>query len=181
MMMTKIKRCARSETGTLPLEHRLARRLLRFEVIGGPYDASPPADDPALRRLRPRPRRAAERPRRTAAELQTSASRRVTITAAGGQRLQRALWRRSSKAATVYVGCMGGWGRTGLFLALMVKALMPGVATRSLYVRENYRPARGRDGDSSSLRRGVRRQRRCGGWFRQDAPGASPPRGSIRN
>lgn len=38
----------------------------------------------------------------------------------------------------VYVGCMGGWGRTGLFLALMAKAA--GIASPVDYVRENYTP-----------------------------------------
>lgn len=38
----------------------------------------------------------------------------------------------------VYVGCMGGWGRTGLFLALMAKAA--GIPDPVEYVRENYTP-----------------------------------------
>lgn len=38
----------------------------------------------------------------------------------------------------VYVGCMGGWGRTGLFLALMAKAA--GVEQPVKYVREHYTP-----------------------------------------
>jgi len=36
----------------------------------------------------------------------------------------------------VYVGCMGGWGRTGLFLALLAKAC--GVANPIWYVRQMY-------------------------------------------
>ncbi len=36
----------------------------------------------------------------------------------------------------VYVGCMGGWGRTGLFLALLAKVC--GVDQPVTYVRENY-------------------------------------------
>lgn len=36
----------------------------------------------------------------------------------------------------VYVGCQGGWGRTGLFLALMAK--VAGVADPVAYVREHY-------------------------------------------
>lgn len=39
---------------------------------------------------------------------------------------------------SVYVGCMGGWGRTGLFLALMAKAA--GVPDPVDYVREVYTP-----------------------------------------
>ena len=39
---------------------------------------------------------------------------------------------------TVYVGCMGGWGRTGLFLALLAKVC--GVEHPVTYVRENYSP-----------------------------------------
>jgi hypothetical protein len=36
----------------------------------------------------------------------------------------------------VYVGCMGGWGRTGLFLALLAKAA--GIEDPIGYVRQNY-------------------------------------------
>ena len=38
----------------------------------------------------------------------------------------------------VYVGCMGGWGRTGLFLALLAKVC--GEATPIPYVRTHYTP-----------------------------------------
>lgn len=38
----------------------------------------------------------------------------------------------------VYVGCMGGWGRTGLFLALMAKAV--GIDDPVGYVRKHYTP-----------------------------------------
>lgn len=38
----------------------------------------------------------------------------------------------------VFVGCMGGWGRTGLFLALMAKAV--GIADPVSYVRQHYTP-----------------------------------------
>lgn len=38
----------------------------------------------------------------------------------------------------VYIGCMGGWGRTGLFMALIAKAA--GVADPVEYVRINYTP-----------------------------------------
>lgn len=39
---------------------------------------------------------------------------------------------------SVYVGCMGGWGRTGLFLALIAKAV--GIADPVKYVRSTYTP-----------------------------------------
>ena len=38
----------------------------------------------------------------------------------------------------VYVGCMGGWGRTGLFLALLAKAA--GIENPIEYVRSHYTP-----------------------------------------
>jgi hypothetical protein len=42
------------------------------------------------------------------------------------------------KSERVYVGCMGGRGRTGLFLACLAKAF--GVENPVLYVREHYYP-----------------------------------------
>jgi hypothetical protein len=36
----------------------------------------------------------------------------------------------------VYIGCQGGWGRTGLFLALLAKTC--GVENPIMYVRQNY-------------------------------------------
>ena len=39
---------------------------------------------------------------------------------------------------TVYVGCVGGWGRTGLFMALLAKAA--GVDNPVEYVRRHYTP-----------------------------------------
>ena len=39
---------------------------------------------------------------------------------------------------TVWVGCMGGWGRTGLFLALLAKAC--GIEDPIGYVRKHYTP-----------------------------------------
>lgn len=37
----------------------------------------------------------------------------------------------------VYVGCMGGWGRTGLFLGLIVKVMRPDVEPVQ-YVKKHY-------------------------------------------
>jgi hypothetical protein len=45
--------------------------------------------------------------------------------------LDKALW-----GVPVYVGCMGGWGRTGLILAIIAKAA--GVKDPVGFVRENY-------------------------------------------
>lgn len=42
------------------------------------------------------------------------------------------------KRGTIYVGCYGGWGRTGLFLACLAKAC--GIAEPVKYVREHYTP-----------------------------------------
>lgn len=41
-----------------------------------------------------------------------------------------------ARGCQVYVGCMGGWGRTGLFLSLMAKTA--GIAAPIVYVRKNY-------------------------------------------
>lgn len=54
---------------------------------------------------------------------------------------ERALIRAFAAAISgdpVYVGCMGGWGRTGLFLALMAK--VAGVPDPVGYVRKHYTP-----------------------------------------
>lgn len=40
--------------------------------------------------------------------------------------------------SAVYVGCAGGWGRTGLFLALLAKAA--GIKAPVAYVRNHYTP-----------------------------------------
>lgn len=40
------------------------------------------------------------------------------------------------RGRTLYVGCMGGMGRTGLFLAVLAKAM--GVPNPVKFVRENY-------------------------------------------
>ena len=46
--------------------------------------------------------------------------------------------RAAIRGKPVYVGCMGGWGRTGLFLALLAKAA--GVDDPVAYVRKYYTP-----------------------------------------
>ena len=56
----------------------------------------------------------------------------------------------------VYVGCAGGYGRTGLFLALMAK--VAGVKDPVAYVRLHYNSHAGRDPRPAALRQLVRRQ-----------------------
>jgi hypothetical protein len=50
----------------------------------------------------------------------------------------REVMKRLARREDVYVGCMGGKGRTGLFLALLIKAL--GKPDPIRYVRVNYDP-----------------------------------------
>jgi len=38
----------------------------------------------------------------------------------------------------IYIGCMGGWGRTGLFMALLAKAA--GISDPVAFIREHYTP-----------------------------------------
>lgn len=45
---------------------------------------------------------------------------------------------KSLSGKPVYVGCMGGWGRTGLFMSLIAKSL--GVSDPVGFVRANYTP-----------------------------------------
>jgi hypothetical protein len=54
------------------------------------------------------------------------------------QEALREVIKRLARHESIYVGCMGGKGRTGLFLALLVKAL--GKSNPVQYVRANYDP-----------------------------------------
>jgi protein-tyrosine phosphatase len=51
--------------------------------------------------------------------------------------LEKTIWA-ALTGKDVFVGCMGGWGRTGLFLALIAKTL--GVKDPVQFVRSNYTP-----------------------------------------
>lgn len=53
--------------------------------------------------------------------------------------VMRVAFREALYGRPVFVGCMGGFGRTGLFLALLAKA--GGVEDPVSFVRENYLPS----------------------------------------
>ena len=116
--------------GTIDFELGLAGAGKWFTVTGGPFDAMPytSADFGVCVRAEAVPAFADEKvpiedfgvP--ADKELLTEALLRTFMAAIDGRK--------------VYVGCMGGWGRTGLFLALMAKAA--GVLDPVDYVRREY-------------------------------------------
>lgn len=120
-----------SPNGTIQYELGWRGAFARFEVTGGPYDAYPGRLDAFGVCVR------AERapPGRYDVHLPIPDFSVPTDT----KRVEIALYETFTAALDghpIYVGCMGGWGRTGLFLALMAK--VAGYADPVLYVRENY-------------------------------------------
>ena len=119
--------------GVLPLALGWAGAYASFDIYGGPYDKYPGAD--IAFGVCVREERAATAvwdvwlPIRDFDVPKDDGAVAVAIK----QTLEAALAGR-----VVYVGCMGGWGRTGLFLALLAKAA--GVRDPIHYVRKNYTP-----------------------------------------
>ena len=117
--------------GTMPIDFGWGGAFMGFNIVGGPYDKLPsdmfgvcvrrertigirkdvwlPIDDFSVPQKRE----------------DVVVAVKLAITAA-------------LQGKNVYVGCMGGWGRTGLFLALLAKAC--GVPNPVLYVRLHYAP-----------------------------------------
>jgi hypothetical protein len=121
--------------GALPLDLGWRGGWLGLKVIGGPFDAYKPgvnADYGVCVR--------AERVPPTA-DVHVAipdfhvpaASQRAEVDAA-----LKAAFAKLLDGKRVWVGCMGGWGRTGLFLALMAK--MAGEESPVTFVRANYTP-----------------------------------------
>jgi hypothetical protein len=122
---------AAGPNGHLPLDFGWRGAFKKLLIAGGPYDFFPGRDKAFGVCVR------AERVDPSELDLHVpirdfgvpkdeEALRRVII-----ETLRAALSGRQ-----VYVGCMGGWGRTGLFLALLAKAA--GVENPVGYVREHY-------------------------------------------
>lgn len=115
--------------GTLPLALGWAGAFYNIEITGGPYDDYTVTRNTFGVCVR------AERVRANDVHVPIHdfdvPQNPVKVRDAVAQTLIAALSGRE-----VYVGCMGGWGRTGLFLALVAKAA--GVDDPVTYVRENY-------------------------------------------
>lgn len=123
-MHTKIK-----GNGTLPLALGFAGAFYTIEITGGPYDDYQVSRNSFGVCVR------AERVRAHDVHVPIHdfdvPKNDAKVRDAVAQTLIAALTGRD-----VYVGCMGGWGRTGLFLALVAKAA--GVDDPIEYVRQNY-------------------------------------------
>ena len=118
--------------GTLPLNLGWLGAFYRIEVIGGPFDGFEPGENRFGVCVR------AERAPR---QLDLHLPIRDFDVPHDLDKLRDVL-KGTLQAAfdgkEVYVGCMGGWGRTGLFLALLAKAA--GIDDPIAYVREHYTP-----------------------------------------
>ena len=139
----------RGANGRLPLDLAKSkgwgRGWLRFEtiLIGGPYRACPD-DMPGVCLLEVVPEvRAVSRTPNTAVDQACAVHLPIEDfnvpddPAAVTLALQQTL-RLMIAGETVYVGCAGGWGRTGLFLSLLAK--VAGEPDPVGYVRRHYTP-----------------------------------------
>jgi len=118
--------------GALPLNLGWRGAFYKLNFLGGPYDAFPGRDQAFG---------VCVRAERVPEEVDVHLPIRdfdVPRVANDVDRAIRDTFRAALKGHLVYVGCMGGWGRTGLFLALLAKAA--GVDDPVSYVREHYSP-----------------------------------------
>lgn len=123
----------RGANGRLPLQPRvLGLRSREVTVVGGPYGACP-REMFGVCLLEAGPR------------LDQTSDVHLPIedfsVPTDAARLERALeetLRQLVRGRQVYVGCAGGWGRTGLFLSLLAK--VAGEAEPVAYVRRHYSP-----------------------------------------
>jgi hypothetical protein len=132
-MTTKQNSIPAGANGTLPIKMGFHGAYLDIEIVGGPFDAYKPGvngDVGVCVR--------AERVPATADFIVPihdfsvpSKQDREVVEHVLEQTIRAAL-----EGKRVYVGCMGGWGRTGLFLALIAKVC--GVENPLSYVRSNY-------------------------------------------
>ena len=121
--------------GRLPLALGFYGGFLDFAIIGGPFDGYKPIDNRdfgvCVREERVPPTADVVLPIRDFSV--PAASRKDEVDEAIKKTLDAAM-----AGKRVWVGCMGGWGRTGLFLALIAKVC--GERDPVAYVREHYAP-----------------------------------------
>lgn len=120
--------------GTLPINLGLKHAFMRFSVIGGPFDYRAEMPGPVFGVCV-----RAERVPPTGVDVYLPIRDfDVPSDAAAVSDAIRETLRAALAGETVYVGCMGGWGRTGLFMALLAKAA--GIGDPVDYVRKHYTP-----------------------------------------
>ncbi len=118
--------------GVLPIQLGWRYARLKLDITGGPFDAYPMfwAEDTFGVCVR------AERVLKSADVHLPIEDFSVPKDALQVQNALRRTLEAALRGRRVYVGCMGGWGRTGLFLALVAK--VAGVPDPVGYVREHY-------------------------------------------
>ena len=119
----------REPNGYLPLNLGWRGAFYKLSIAGGPYDYFPGKDTAfgvCVRAERPGPCHV-HLPIKDFGVPRDEYAVELAI---------RDTLRAAIRGQQVYVGCMGGWGRTGLFLALLAKAA--GVENPVEYVREHY-------------------------------------------
>ena len=124
--------------GELPIRMGWPGAFQKIKITGGPFDAfngfkqeNPQAFGVCVRSERVPGNVDVSLPIHDFEAPPTSALTDVTFA------LKSAL-RAALEGKDVYVGCMGGWGRTGLFMALLAK--VAGVKDPVEFVRDNYTP-----------------------------------------
>jgi hypothetical protein len=134
--MAKIQRVKDvGPNGTLKLDLGARGGFITLEIIGGPFDAYRPgvnADVGVCVRAERVPAHADHVVPILDFSVPTP-NQKAHVEQALMETLNAAL-----NGKRVWVGCMGGWGRTGLFLALLAKA--SGVEDPIGYVRAGYTP-----------------------------------------
>ena len=119
--------------GTLPITLGWNGAFQSFDIVGGPYDSFPGRDKAfgvCVRAERAPPKGFDAHVPIKDFDVPRS---KADVDDAIKETLRAAL-----EGRTVYVGCMGGWGRTGLFLALLAKTC--GAISPVQFVREHYTP-----------------------------------------
>ena len=123
--------------GRLPLTFAKGWLEARTTLVGGPFKFCP--DDMAGVCLLERgPAQDSTGKRKPCAVHLPIEDFKVPEDPAALTKALQATLRRIIAGETVYVGCMGGWGRTGLFLALLAK--VSGIPDPVGYVRKHYTP-----------------------------------------
>lgn len=128
--MDDLKKIFPRANGFLPLDLGWRGAFTKITIVGGPYDFYPGPVKAFGVCVRAEP---TKKPIDAHLPIEDFS---VPHNPSQVEAVLRQAFRAALRGRTVYVGCMGGWGRTGLFLALMAKVV--GVPDPIGYVRMHY-------------------------------------------